>query len=1003
MTARGPLEPPTADLVAAVLAVIPPDCDRDTWLDVGMAVKASGLSNDVAFALWDGWSAKAESYRERDARDTWRSFKASGPVTVATLFHIGKKYGFRVPRKGRRAAPPDAEAQRAAAELQAKRQAEREAEAAALAQRHAAAAERSRNLWDKAKQRPPRGGAAYLVRKGVKGYGVRFLPGGEVLVPMRDEAGELWSVQRLLPKALPAGDDGQAGTDKLYGPPKATRDEQLSSRKTGLMHLIGKIEHAPVLLLGEGYATCASLHEATGRPVAVCFDAGNLVHVASALRKLHPQLRVLVCGDDDHPTEARTGKNPGRVKAAAAVAAAGHSAAAVFPVFATGTADRGKDWNDLHTCGPGGGLAEVARQVEAACVELLKHPPGSPPSTSETADAPPGQDHAQAPPTSGTGDVPLAGRAQAFHVDDAGVWFTPRDKSGNSLAPRWICSSLEVIARTRGDDGNGWGYLIVFRDPDGNVKKWAMPSSMLAGVSAEWAAQLRDMGLTMAAGAEARNLLAEYIDTRRPVDRVVSVDRVGWHPGGVYVLPSGSIGEADGRPRYVFQSDAGMEDTFRRNGTLKQWRDAVAAKALHNSRLVFALASAFGGPLLHPAGAESTIFHFRGTSSMGKTTVLRGAASVWGPPTFMQTWRNTDNALEGTAAQHCDCTLILDEFGQVESRVAGEVAYMLCNQQEKGRSTRNGFNRKRRNWRVIVVSSGEVSLADHMAEAGKRVQAGQEVRMVDVPLDAGAGMGGLEELHGHERAAELADAITADAARFYGTAGRAWLEWLCSHHDKLPARVAELLERNRAAMVPEAASEQVRRVGSRFALVAAAGELATEARITGWPAGHAEWAARQCFNAWLSARGHLDNGEEVAMLRQVRAFIEKNGDALFTWLQRSSDDHRPSTPLRAGFKRWVDAEGKPLKMDAATDYTERYTAGRAVDGAVTEYLVLAEAFRRDVCKGFDATAVANVLRHRGHLKHEADRLTMKHRLPGIGHASVYHVLPSILADDGGSR
>ena len=1001
MTARGPLEPPTADLVAAVLAVIPPDCDRDTWLDVGMAVKASGLSNDVAFALWDGWSAKAESYRERDARDTWRSFKASGPVTVATLFHIGKKYGFRVPRKGRRAAPPDAEAQRAAAELQAKRQAERDAEAAALAQRHAAAAERSRNLWDKAKQRPPRGGAAYLVRKGVKGYGVRFLPGGEVLVPMRDEAGELWSVQRLLPKALPAGDDGQAGTDKLYGPPKATRDEQLSSRKTGLMHLIGKIEHAPVLLLGEGYATCASLHEATGRPVAVCFDAGNLVHVASALRKLHPQLRVLVCGDDDHPTEARTGKNPGRVKAAAAVAAAGHSAAAVFPVFATGTADRGKDWNDLHTCGPGGGLAEVARQVEAACVELLKQraPEPGQQQPNEPAQAGAAEGAADDPPA----DAPGSSRRDPFTLNEKGVWFTAMDAEGNTKPPRWLCAPLAVTARTRADDGNAWGMLLEFADPDGSQKTWAMPSSMLSGEGAEWAARLRDMGLTMAPGTQARNLVAQYLDTRRPVGRVVSVDRVGWHPGGVYVLPSGSIGEADGRPRYVFQSDGGMEDTFRRNGTLKQWRDGVAAKALHNSRLVFALASAFAGPVLGLAGVESGGIHFRSNSGFGKTTTLKTAASVWGRPSFMQGWRATANSLEGTAVQHCDCTLILDELGTLTEGAAGEVAYMLSNGQEKGRSTRNGLNRKRRTWRLLFLSSGEISLADHMAAAGKRVHAGQEVRMVDVPMDAGAGMGGFEELHGHARAEALADAITADAARFYGTAGRAWLEWLCSHHDKMPERLAELLQRNRDAMVPEAAAQQVRRVGTRFALVAAAGELATEARITGWPAGHAEWAARQCFNAWLSARGHLDNGEEVAMLRQVRAFIEKNGDALFTWLQRSSDDHRPSTPLRAGFKRWVDAEGKPLKMDAATDYTERYTTGRAVDGAVTEYLVLAEAFRRDVCKGFDATAVANVLRHRGHLKHEADRLTMKHRLPGIGHASVYHVLPSILADDGGSR
>ncbi|MFY9460660.1 MAG: DUF927 domain-containing protein, partial [Aquabacterium commune] len=235
-------------------------------------------------------------------------------------------------------------------------------------------------------------------------------------------------------------------------------------------------------------------------------------------------------------------------------------------------------------------------------------------------------------------------------------------------------------------------------------------------------------------------------------------DRVGWH-GPVYVLPSSCIGTADGR-RYVFQSEAGMEDTYRRAGDLAQWQTHVAAQAVGNSRLLFALSCAFAGPALRLAGMESGGFHLRGTSSMGKTTALKVAASVWGRPSYMQRWRTTDNALEATAVQHCDALLILDEFGQLDPRVAGECAYMLANDQEKGRATRGGLTRKRRTWRLLFLSSGEISLADHMAEAGRRTQAGMEVRMVDVPLDAGAGMGGIEDTHGHEGAAELADAIT---------------------------------------------------------------------------------------------------------------------------------------------------------------------------------------------------------------------------------------------------
>jgi putative DNA primase/helicase len=83
------------------------------------------------------------------------------------------------------------------------------------------------------------------------------------------------------------------------------------------------------------------------------------------------------------------------------------------------------------------------------------------------------------------------------------------------------------------------------------------------------------------------------------------------------------------------------------------------------------------------------------------------------------------------------------------------------------------------------------------------------------------------------------------------------------------------------SMIPKDCSGQVERVGARFALVGAAGEMATAAGLTGWPTGESERAARACFNAWLAARGGIGNGEVVAMLRQVRRFLELNAEGRF--------------------------------------------------------------------------------------------------------------------------
>jgi putative DNA primase/helicase len=413
------------------------------------------------------------------------------------------------------------------------------------------------------------------------------------------------------------------------------------------------------------------------------------------------------------------------------------------------------------------------------------------------------------------------------------------------------------------------------------------------------------------------------------------------------------------------------------------------------------VASAFAGPLLRPAGMESGGFHIRGDSSSGKTTALRLAASVYGGPSYMQRWRTTDNALEAIAAQHCDSLLILDELAQVEGKVAGECAYMLANEQSKARATRNGAPRARLSWRLLFLSAGELGLADHMAEGMKRTRTGQEVRMADIPADAGAGLGAFENLHGFAGGAAFSSHLTREAQVCHGAVGRAFIEWACANADTLARRTRAAVHALAREWVPQGASGQVERVAARFALVGAAGALATEAGLTGWPVGESERAARACFDAWLSARGGAGNGEVVAMLRAVRRFLETHGEGRFTWWHRASDDHNAKTLQRAGFRRMVDQDGKPIKSDAEhqREYGERMEPadGEAVS---VEYFLLPEVFRAEVCQGFDYQAVARVLLDHGALLPGTGRaFDCKQRLPGLGVSNCYRIPPALFALD----
>ena len=159
----------------------------------------------------------------------------------------------------------------------------------------------------------------YLSAKGVKGHGLKVF-GDKLLIPMRDTAGKLHSLQTITP-------DGE----KRFHP---------GGRIKGCYHSIGK--PAGRIIVCEGYATAASIHEATGDAVAVAFNANGLEPVAVALHGKHPGLQIIIAADDDHLTDG----NPGLAKAMAAALAVGGLVA--VPSFPADRPDKATDFNDLH-------------------------------------------------------------------------------------------------------------------------------------------------------------------------------------------------------------------------------------------------------------------------------------------------------------------------------------------------------------------------------------------------------------------------------------------------------------------------------------------------------------------------------------------------------------------------------------------------------------------------------------------------------------------------------
>lgn len=157
----------------------------------------------------------------------------------------------------------------------------------------------------------------YLLAKDVDGHGLRQ-SGGVLLVPLFDAFGLLWNLQRI-----------QADGSKRFRP----------GRAGGLFSPIGDLTNPARLLICEGWATGATLHEETGHPVLCAMNAGNLLPVARAARTAWAGADLVICADNDRQTEG----NPGLTKATEAATATG--AALIVPEFPDGAS--GSDFNDL--------------------------------------------------------------------------------------------------------------------------------------------------------------------------------------------------------------------------------------------------------------------------------------------------------------------------------------------------------------------------------------------------------------------------------------------------------------------------------------------------------------------------------------------------------------------------------------------------------------------------------------------------------------------------------
>lgn len=484
---------------------------------------------------------------------------------------------------------------------------------------------------------------------------------------------------------------------------------------------------------------------------------------------------------------------------------------------------------------------------------------------------------------------------------EGGLYFVTYDEDGNVKLKTFICSPLKVLARCRDMYSNSWGMLLEWYDRDKIRHRNTMPDELLQGDSREYRKLLASQGFTISEKPKAQKALDAYLIHHPTENRAECVDKVGWHDDA-YVLPDKTYNS--GNQLIVYQPDKPSEIIYRQKGSLEQWRNSLSKPLAEQSRIAFAICCAFAGQLLDLVGAESGGFHIVGGSSMGKSIGLKVAGSVWGnPDNYIKRWRVTDNGLESVAAAHNDSFLGLDEISEGDPKVVGNSAYMLANGQGKVRSKAGGGNRPTITWRLMFLSNGEKTLDTYLKTAGLEANAGQMVRLIHIEADAGTGHRSFDSLVIADTAEEQANLIKQLSTENYGVAGIAWLEHITSDKQAAIDTAKEFI--NHFMQDYKSVKKQAHRVAQRFAIVAAAGEMATQANITGWKVGQATKAVKKCLDNWLENYGSEGEHEENQIIKQVQSFIEQHGSSRFQQWPKGSilTDYEPKVINRIGWRK----------------------------------------------------------------------------------------------------
>lgn len=569
-----------------------------------------------------------------------------------------------------------------------------------------------------------------------------------------------------------------------------------------------------------------------------------------------------------------------------------------------------------------------------------------------------------------------------YQMDNDGLYYTNPYKE--DALPIKICDPFTTLGATEDEHGSNCGLYIAWTNQNsGTEHSYSIPRSLIHSNGNEIAATLEGKGLAcLIAG---RKLLLNFISQVKINILLQSTNKTGWHhlnSQALFMMPNGKIIASSSQTKNSLILQTGnihQGQLFTQSGSLSDWQEQIGQYLIGNSRLIFFACASLAGSLLEITHIAGGGLHLIGKSQSGKSTALFVAASIWGKGARdgqVRSWRHTGNGLEGIANETSDLCLILDEFGEASAKEIGDIIYMLANGIGKGRANQLGNARSVKTWRSLFLSSGEITLDQKMGEDQRSSKTGQKVRFMEIPADAGANMGLFENIHEFKEAGLFASYLQTQSAKFYGIVGLSFIEALCKarqhNEESFKQHLTNSIEQRTQELLSNHTTSKdgaIRTIAQRCALIEQAGLLAVQYQIFPFDKAIITQSIEQCFKDWITHNPNMQEHEEKQMILHIKHYLETHGANRFIYITFADTDR---TPHRVGYKK-----------KNAND--------------VFDYLILAQNWEKEVCKGFNAKDVARALKKQELLEcKETMRPSYKLTIPTMGLTRIYHIKASIM-------